>query len=115
MRRRDLLLLRPTPRDRVFELPCERLYMRYLDARRAGPGDPPRRDDGALGEPDPVHDVRDARELFDALARELGDADVLRILDRQWLADPDLRREVDRLVAAFTTRGGRVEFAATTG
>ena len=94
MRRRDLLLLRPTPSDRVFDLPWQR------------------RDEGALGEPDPVYDVRDARELFDALARELADADVLRILDREWLADPGLRQEVDRLIAAFAARGGRVEFGS---
>ena len=111
MRRRDLLLLRPTPRDRVFDLPCQRLYMRYLDARSVRPG-PQRRDEAALGEPDPVYEVRDARELFDALARELADADVLRILDREWLADPGLRLEVDRLIAAFAARGGRVEFGS---
>ena len=111
MRRRDLLLLRPTPRDRVFDLPCQRLYMRYLDARSVRP-EPQRRDEGALGEPDPVYDVRDARELFDALARELADADVLRILNREWLADPGLRQEVDRLIAAFAARGGRVEFGS---
>ena len=34
MNRRDLLLLRTTSGQRVFELACERLCMRYVDTRR---------------------------------------------------------------------------------
>ena len=108
MNRRDLLLLRATPSARVFELPCERLYMRYLDVRRpqAGPQAPP---DYWLGEPEAQHDVPSARDLFDDLARELSAADVVRVVGRDWLADDELKREVERLIARFVERGGRVE------
>ncbi len=52
MHRRDLLLFRTDPGKKVFELACERLYMRYLDTRRPGPpvAAP---DDYWLGEPEP--------------------------------------------------------------
>lgn len=106
MNRRDLLLLRATPSARVFELPCERLYMRYLDVRRpqAGPEAPPL--DDWLGEPEASHDVPSARDLFDDLARELRAADVVRVVGREWLADDELRREVERLIARFVEGGG---------
>ena len=35
MNRRDLLLLRTTPKARVVELSCHRLYLQYLDLRRS--------------------------------------------------------------------------------
>lgn len=114
LRRRDLLLLRATPRDRVFELPCQRLYMQFVDARRSRPAlASPDRGEG--GEPEAVHDAPGPREVFAALARDLAAADVLRIRDREWLADSDLRGEVERLVAGFTARGGRVEWCEAGG
>lgn len=106
--RRDLLLLRSSPPARVYELPCQQLYIRYVDARRGQP-DLASRDEAGPGEPDAVFDAAGPRAIFAALAAELGEADVLRVLDREWLADPELGREVDRLVSAFRARGGRVE------
>jgi hypothetical protein len=107
--RRDLLLLRATPRARVFELSCERLYMHYLDVARphVGPQIVPA-DDG-LGEPDAQYDMANAQDLFDGLARELDAADVVRVVGREWLADDELKQEVERLIAAFVARGGRME------
>lgn len=108
LRRRDLLRLRTPSRDRVLELSCQQLYMRYLEARRGRP-DPAPLDDSALGEPDAAHDVPGVPDLIEGLTRDLATADVLRIVEREWLVDPDLRREVERLVEAFIARGGRVE------
>jgi hypothetical protein len=106
--RRDLLLLRATPRERVFELPCERLYMQYLDARppRAAAAAPA---DDSLGEPEGRFDIRSPRDLFDHLASELGAADVVRVVGREWLVEAELKQEVERLITAFVERGGRVE------
>jgi hypothetical protein len=109
MNRRDLLLLRATARARVFELPCERLYMQYLDARQPRVASTSAQPDYWLGEPEARFDVRSARDLFDALARELGTAEVVRVVGREWLADDQLKQEVERLIAAFVDRGGRVE------
>jgi hypothetical protein len=109
MNRRDLLLLRATPRARVFELPCERLYMQYLDARRPQAPATAAQPDGWLGEPEARFDIRSTRDLFDGLARELGAADVVRVVGRNWLAAAELKLEVERLLTAFVGRGGRVE------
>ena len=95
----------------MFDLACERLYMRYLDTRRPCPP-ATALGDYWLGEPEPQITTPSPRELFDGLRRDLAGADVLRVVGQQWLADADLRREVDALVAAFRAGGGRVEFVA---
>jgi hypothetical protein len=110
MYRRDLLLFRTHPDTRVFELACERLYMRYLDTCRPVPP-PTAPDDYWLGEPEPHVTTSSARELFDGLRRDLAGVDVLHVVGPQWLATPELRREVDALVAALRANGGRVEFS----
>jgi hypothetical protein len=111
MHRRDLLLFRPDPGKKVFELACERLYMRYLDSRR--PRSPATTlDEYWLGEPEPHITSPGTRELFDGLRRDLAGVDVLRVVGQEWLADTDRRREVDALAAALRASGGRVEFIA---
>ena len=109
MNRRDLLLLRATQGERVFELPCERLYMQYLDVRPPRAASAAAQPDGWLGEPEARFDVRTTRDLFDHLARELGAADVVRVVGREWLVEAELKQEVERLISAFVERGGRVE------
>ena len=125
MNRRDLLLWRTTSTGRVVELPCERLYMQFLDACRpagaAGPStsagadrrgtiEPAPADDYQLGEPEARYQTSSTSDLFDGIAGDLEGARVLRIVDERWLADPELRRRVDALVARFRAAGGRVEF-----
>jgi hypothetical protein len=112
MRRRDLLLLKTTSGPRTFELACASLYLRFLDIQR--PSSPATvRDDYCLGEPEPQFEPTSARELFGGLQRDLAGADVLRLVEPHWLADADLRREVDILVAGFRAAGGRVEMVST--
>ena len=111
MNRRDLLLLRTSSGQRVFELSCERLWMRYVDARRPTIAVAVLVDHW-LGEPEPQVGSTSTHDLFDGLQRELVGADVLRVVDEQWLADAGLRREVDALIARFRQSGGRVEFIA---
>jgi hypothetical protein len=84
--RRSFLLLRPTNRPRVFEISCEQLYMRYVDARLAK-----RRD-----------------RLFDRLRTELAEVAELRILQREWLSDDELRSRVETLLDDLRTRGVRI-------
>ena len=119
MNRRDFLLLSTKGSKRVLELSCERLYMRYVDAqsgagRREEPGqinaDPQSWD----GEPPTELETPTTGELFEELDRELSNADVLRVLDRDWLDGGEFRREVEARVEAFRRRGGRVEFRDST-
>jgi hypothetical protein len=110
LHRRDVLLLRATPRARVFDLRCERLYMQYVDIRRPRADGPPVQDYW-LGEPEPEYEERGAEELFEGLANELRAADVLRIVGSNWLTDDELKRQVAKMVDAFRARGGRVEVA----
>ena len=111
MNRRDLLLLKPTSNTRVFELACASLYMRYL--RTQTPSAPATvLDDYWLGEPELQLASPNARELFEGLQRDLAGADLLRVVEPQWLADAELRQGVDALVARFKASGGRVEIVA---
>jgi hypothetical protein len=84
--RRSFLLLRPTPEPRAFELSCEQLYMRYVDARLAK-----RRD-----------------RLFDRLRADLSDVQELRLLQTEWLSVDDLRTRVEALTNELRARGVRV-------
>jgi hypothetical protein len=111
MNRRELLLLRPTPRARVFELPCERLFMQYVDRQRQNAALTTAGPESWLGEPEARYDVGSVGELLAGLEAELGSAEVVRVVGREWLADEGLRRAVDRLLTEMITRGGRVEWA----
>ena len=114
MNRRDFFLLSTRGSKRVVDLSCEHLYMRYVDARspagrREGQGsdsDPQSWD----GEPPTEIEKQTVGELFEELDRELSNADVLRVLDRDWLAAGEFRVEVEARVEAFRRRGGRVEY-----
>ncbi len=115
MNRRDLLLLRTTPKARVVELSCQRLYMQYLDLRRTAAATAQDiRQDYWLGEPEPEYAGRDAQELFHDIASQLREADVFRITGRDWLCDEELVKEVERLTSDFAARGGRVEVIGAT-
>ena len=115
MKRRDLLLLRTDRDRRVAELSCERLYMQYQQTGlTTDPGDG---DDAASlwtdaddTEPPAVFERRTTQQLFSSVDRELGDAEVLRVVDAEWLAVEPFRQEVEDLIAAFRRRGGRVEY-----
>lgn len=106
MRRRDFLLFRTEGRAKTVELSCERLYMLYVDTRNT-PG--PEAAEEYDGEPPARFELRTVRQLFDDLARDLRDADVLRVTHTEWLADEEFTREVTALADAVRARGGRVE------
>ncbi len=123
MNRRDFFLLSTRGSKRVLDLSCERLYMRYVDARSpAGRREEQGQVDADVdadidadpqsweGEPPTEIEKQTAGELFEELERELSNADVLRVLDRDWLAGGEFRLEVEARVEAFRRRGGRVEY-----
>ena len=84
MNRRDFLSLRT---GEPALLSCERLYMRYVDARN----------DGTI------------RELFDRLAGDLRGVTVVRLTDTSWLAADGLQTQLDVVLEAFRARGGRID------
>ncbi len=115
MNRRDFLLFSTKGNKRVLDLSCEHLYMRYVDARSPAGR---REEQGKVdadpqswdGEPPTEIEKQTAGELFEELDRELSNADVLRVLDRDWLASGEFRLEVETRIEAFRRRGGRVEY-----
>ena len=124
MNRRAFLRLTVRGKERVLELSCERLYMRWVDARvgASGGGDATARADpsgsGALAEPSeapwtgepPLEVVVPTRvQLLAELDARLQGAHVLRVTGSEWLASDDFRREVESRIEAFRSRGGRVE------
>jgi hypothetical protein len=72
--------------ERVVELSCERLYMRFVDARADGT----------------------TARLFGDLAFELRSFTTLRLADASWLSCDELSQGLDPVLAGFTERGGRV-------
>ena len=116
MNRRDFLLLRTEQTTRVAELSCERLYMHYqhssVTMRFAASATSAALQIGE-DEPPTVFVERTTRQLFSEVDHELRRADVLCVLDTQWLAVDAFRRHVEGLLSAFRRRGGRVEYGAT--
>jgi hypothetical protein len=106
MNRRDFLLFRTEGRTKTVEVSCERLYMLYVDTRNTPE---PQAADEHDGEPPARFELRTARQLFDDLARDLREADVLRVTHTEWLAEEEFRREVNALADTVRARGGRVE------
>ncbi len=112
MKRRDFLRLRTEAAIRVAELSCERLYMHYQHARvTTMPAGEAGRHAVEHGEAEPRAEwtVRTTDQLFGEIERQLQRADVLRLVDEEWLVVDDYRHHVERVLAAFRGRGGRVE------
>jgi hypothetical protein len=111
MKRRDFLLFRRTRHARIIEIPCERIYMHYLDASLSGsPAHHQPQDESMPGEPTPDFAQRPATDVLETLDSQVKDVDVVRVIDRHWLAADALSREFDAFLAGFIARGGRVEF-----
>ena len=108
MNRRDFLLFRTAGSEKTVELSCERLFMHFRDAKMAELPPDDHMEDG--GEPPARFEQRSARQLFDDLALDLREVDVLKVTQTEWLAADDFRREIERLAAAVRAGGGRVEF-----
>jgi hypothetical protein len=111
MNRRDFLLLRREPASRVAEISGCRLYMRSLDAQltTAQAADAQITRETWEGEPPQVLEPQSIEEMFDRFSHDLEGVDILRITDVGWLELDPVREHVDRLLAAFRSRGGRVE------
>jgi hypothetical protein len=81
--RRDFLLLRA---GQPAVLSCEPLFMRFLDSQMDG----------------------STTQLFENLADDLRKVNAVRLTDTSWLARADLKEQLDLVLTAFTSRGGRI-------
>ena len=81
--RRDFLLLRA---GQPAVLSCEPLFMRFLDSQMDGT----------------------TAQLFDNLAADLRQVDAVRLTQTTWLARDDLKQQLDVVLNAFISRGGRI-------
>lgn len=114
--RRDFLTMSTRGTERVLELSCEPLFMRYVDAQssvgiRGGGGDSAEpKSVPTFGEPPTDIDLPTARALFAELEKKLGEADVLRIVGHEWLTGAEFGQRVAPYVDAFAARGGRIEY-----
>jgi hypothetical protein len=81
--RRAFLLLRA---GQPAVLSCEPLFMRFLDSQMDGT----------------------TARLFEHLAADLAKVRTVRLADTSWLARADLKQQLDLVLTAFTSRGGRI-------
>jgi len=112
MNRRAFLLLKTRGRERVMELSCEALFMRWADARsRAGAAVAAEPGIHGMWEGEPPSDLvtRSVDDILAELDRGLAAADVVRVIDRAWLSDAAFRDAIERRIARFREQGGRVE------
>jgi hypothetical protein len=81
--RRDFLLLRA---GQPAVLSCEPLFMRFLDSRMDGT----------------------TPQFFENLAADLRQVSAVRLTETTWLAREDLKQQLDIVLQAFLSRGGRI-------
>ena len=89
--------------------------MQFLDAK-AGAGreeEEAHTHEGAPswdGEPPSRLSRSDPEALFSRLEGDLAEADVVRVLGREWLVAGEFRHRLEALLSAFRTGGGRVRY-----
>ena len=64
-----------------------------------------------MGEPPAVIHRRSVHEMVESLEQDLADAQILRLVEPEWLADMSGASRVQAAIAAFRARGGIVEKA----
>lgn len=114
LNRRDFLRLRTQGRQRVVELSCERLYVRYTDAVReaaSGGVEAAESDPWIGGEPPARLDRPGLDELFAGLRHDTRHAHLVRVHGSEWLMTGRLHDEVHAMLDECRARGGHVRFA----
>ena len=115
LNRRDFLFLRTEGRERVLELSCEKLYIRFADAmweEVEDAGGLPDADPWIGGEPPARLDRPRPEELFAELRSEIEGVDVVHVRGGEWLLPGRLHDTVHALLDDFRARGGRIRVQA---
>ena len=105
--RRDFLRFRRTERGRVLDVSCRALFMRLADAT-IDP-EPVPDYDAMMGEPPLVVERRTTVDILDSLDADLRDAQVLRLLEPEWLEGIQEASRIQDAIESFRMRGGVVE------
>ncbi len=105
--RRDFLRLRRTERGKVLEVSCQTLFMRCADATLSAPAD--LEWEPGMGEPPAVFDRPSLDDLVRSFEADLQDAQVLRLLEPEWLGSVHGAARFEAVIAAFRARRGVVE------
>ena len=61
------------------------------------------------GEPAAVLDRRTPSQLFEQIALDLQEADVVRLVGAEWIKEGELSDGLDRVIGEFKARGGKVQ------
>ncbi len=105
--RREFLRLRPTVRGRLLEISCRTLFMRCSDAGlecgTSSDYEP------WMGEPSAVIRREPAEAILGRIEHELNDAQIVRLLEPEWLSSLTCAERLQSALAAFLGRGGVVE------
>jgi hypothetical protein len=105
--RRDFLRFTRTERGKVLEVSCRAMFMRCADASIVS--EPVEDWEPWMGEPPAVLNRRSAADILQAFEQDLTDAQVLRLLEAEWLDSIDGSARVQSAIAAFASRGGVIE------
>ena len=116
MNRRDFLLLRKEGEKQIAELSCEKLYMHFVDSHGAdkfGANESGISEDAEWwsGEPSVVIATQNQKALFDGIAGDIADADVLLVKGRQWLVEGEFSTLVENLLQQFSIGDKLVKYA----
>lgn len=115
MNRRDFLLVRTKGGERIAELSCEKLYMHFADmnsASKFGHNESGIADDAEWwsGEPSVVITNLDQNALFESMAGDIAEADVLLVSGRQWMVEGKFTEFVQDLFQQFSEKGGQIKY-----
>jgi hypothetical protein len=105
--RRDFLRFKRTERGKMLEVSCRALFMRSSDS--AIEADTPDTWEPWMGEPPAVIQRRSTEDLVESFEHDLDDAQVLRLLEPEWLDNMAGASRIHAAIAAFRARGGVVE------
>ena len=117
MNRRDFLLFRTEDSARIVDLSCQKLFVHYLDLCSGFAQGTPEagmleNSDWWAGEPPLEIATTVPEELFRKVQSDILDADKLRIVDMEWMAQGEFRIRVETLIATFRAAGGEIIYGA---
>lgn len=116
MNRRDFLMFRTDGADRIVDLSCQKLFVHYLDMCSGFAQGTPEAGllddaDWWAGEPPLEIATTAPDDFFRSVQADILNADKLRIVDMEWMAQEEFRIRMETLIAAFRAAGGEILYS----